>query len=163
MTLSKMPASAAMRMISRASRTVVAMGFSTCMCLPASAQICTAGWRKSGIGTQVDDIHLGMPAYFLVSGHKLCAVLRSKSATGFLGTIGANSNPKSDVLIRLCVLVRNCSRPNKSDSHKIVTMFQIDNSFQLLNYTRGALRGVLTFMIQASGITSPDKPGVLPR
>ena len=125
MTLSKMPASAAMRMISRASRTVVAIGFSDLYVLAGLGADLHCGPAKVRICAHVDDIHLGMPAYFLVSGHKLCAILRSKPATGFLGTICANSNPKSDVLIRLCVLVRNCSRSNKSDSHKIVTMFEI--------------------------------------
>jgi hypothetical protein len=118
---------------------------------------------KVRIGTHVNDIHLRMPADFLVSGHKLCAILRSKPATGFLGTICANGNPKTDVLIRLCVLVRNCSRSNKSDSHKIVTKFKIDNSIYLLNYTCRALRGVLAFITQAAGITNLDRPGVLPR
>jgi hypothetical protein len=66
-------------------------------------------------------------------------------------------------LIRLCVLVRNCSRSNKSDSHKIVTMFEIYNSIYLSNYTCRALRGVLAFMTEAAGITNLDKPRVLHR
>src|SRR5579875_776487 len=48
MTLSTMPASRAMRIISRAVLTLVAIGFSTCKCLPAAAHACTASRRKSG-------------------------------------------------------------------------------------------------------------------
>src|SRR5882762_1665845 len=58
MTLSKMPASPAMRMISRASCTVVAMGFSTCMCLPASAQSRTVDVRAGQVIQQHLELRL---------------------------------------------------------------------------------------------------------